>query len=474
LLELKRTSIVTEIIIETVNPATGKPIAKYHNMSIDEINDKVTNARTALKSWKSLDIGERCSLARKLGRVMRKNKDEYSRTITEEMGKPIRQATAEVEKCAWLCDYYSETAESFLRDELIPTEFRKSFVSFEPLGVIAGIMPWNFPFWQAMRFAVPALTAGNVEILKHSSVCLGSALKLEDAFLEAGFPEGVFQCVIGNPIVGEALIKSDIDAVSVTGSINTGKRVAELASENLKKFVLELGGSDPFIVLEDADLNQTAYMAAQSRLLNTGQSCIAAKRFIVVKDVADKFIKLFVENTEAEVVGDPMDSKTTVGPLVRESQRQALSIQVEDARNKGANILTGGNPIDGEGYFFEPTVLGDVKHEMKVVREEVFGPAAPVIVVEGEEEAVAEANNSEFGLGASIWTNNLERGIRLGRQIQSGIVSINEMVKSDPRLPFGGTKSSGIGRELSEFGIREFVNIKSIVVKDIASKLLVE
>jgi acyl-CoA reductase-like NAD-dependent aldehyde dehydrogenase len=465
---------MTEIIIETVNPATGKPIAKYHNMSIDEIKDKVRNARTALMSWKSLDIGERCSLTRKLGRVMRKNKDEYSRTITEEMGKPIRQAIAEVEKCAWLCDYYSETAESFLRDELIPTEFRKSFVSFEPLGVIAGIMPWNFPFWQAMRFAVPALTAGNVEILKHSSVCLGSALKLEDAFLEAGFPEGVFQCVIGNPIVGEALIKSDIDAVSVTGSINTGKRVAELASQNLKKFVLELGGSDPFIVLEDADLNQTAYMAAQSRLLNTGQSCIAAKRFIVVKDVADKFIKLFVENTEAEVVGDPMDSKTTVGPLVRESQRQALSIQVEDARNKGANILTGGNPIDGEGYFFEPTVLGDVKHEMKVVREEVFGPAAPVIVVEGEEEAVAEANNSEFGLGASIWTNNLERGIRLGRQIQSGIVSINEMVKSDPRLPFGGTKSSGIGRELSEFGIREFVNIKSIVVKDIASKLLVE
>ena len=465
---------MTETIIETVNPATGKPIAKYHNMSVDEINHKVKNARTALKSWKSLDIAERCSLARKLGRVMRKNKDDYSRTITEEMGKPIRQAIAEVEKCAWLCDYYSETAESFLRDELIPTEFRKSFVSFEPLGVIAGIMPWNFPFWQAMRFAVPALSAGNVEILKHSSVCLGSALKLEDAFSEAGFPESVFQCVIGNSTVGEALIKSDIDAVSVTGSINTGKRVAELASQNLKKFVLELGGSDPFIVLEDADLNQTAYMAAQSRLLNTGQSCIAAKRFIVVKDVANKFIKLFVENTEAEVVGDPMDSKTTVGPLVRESQRQALSIQVEDARNKGANILTGGNPIDGEGYFFEPTVLGDVKHEMKVVREEVFGPAAPVIVVEGEEEAIAEANNSEFGLGASIWTNNLERGIRLGRQIQSGIVSINEMVKSDPRLPFGGTKSSGIGRELSEFGIREFVNIKSIVVKDIASKLLVE
>src|ERR687895_1778904 len=252
-----------ETIVETVNPATGKVIAKYQNMTDDQIREKVKNARSALKGWKSLDIGERCSLTRNLGRIMRRNKGEYAKLITEEMGKPVRQATAEVEKCAWLCDYYSETAEAFLRDELVPTEFRKSFVCFEPIGLVAGIMPWNFPFWQAMRFAVPALTAGNVEIMKHSSVCLGSALKLEDAFLEAGFPESVFQCVIGNPIVGEALIKSDIDAVSVTGSINTGKRVAELASKNLKKFVLELGGSDPFIVLEDADLNQTAYMAAQ-------------------------------------------------------------------------------------------------------------------------------------------------------------------------------------------------------------------
>src|SRR5918994_496265 len=460
--------------IETINPATGKILAAYENVQADEVSRKVKAAREAFPKWKKLDVAERAEHMRRLGRVMRKNREEYSRLVTEEMGKPIRQSLAEIEKCAWACDYYAEHAEAFLRDEIIPTEFRKSFVSFEPLGVVACIMPWNFPFWQVMRFAVPALTAGNVSILKHSSVCLGSAIKIEQAFMDAGFPENIFQAVVGDYRAGEALIKSDIDAVSVTGSVNTGRRVAELASQDLKKFVLELGGSDPFIVLEDADLNQTAYMAAQSRLLNTGQSCIAAKRFIVVKDIADKFIKLFVENTEAEVVGDPMDSKTTVGPLVRESQRQALSIQVEDARNKGANILTGGNPIDGEGYFFEPTVLGDVKHEMKVVREEVFGPAAPVIVVEGEEEAVAEANNSEFGLGASIWTNNLERGIRLGRQIQSGIVSINEMVKSDPRLPFGGTKSSGIGRELSEFGIREFVNIKSIVVKDIASKLLVE
>ena len=259
-------------IIETINPATGKVIAKYQNMTDDEIREKVSNARLALQGWKNLDIGERCTITRNLGRVMRKNKDAYAKLITEEMGKPIRQAIAEVEKCAWLCDYYSETAESFLRDELIPTEFRKSFVSFEPLGVVAGIMPWNFPFWQAMRFAVPALTAGNVELLKHSSVCLGSALKLEEAFIEAGFPENVFQTVIGNPTAGEALIRSKIDAVSVTGSISTGKRIAELASKDLKKFVLELGGSDPFIVLDDADLSQTAYTATQSRLLNTGQS----------------------------------------------------------------------------------------------------------------------------------------------------------------------------------------------------------
>ena len=461
-------------IIETINPATGKVIAKYQNMDDDQVREKVNNARLALHGWKNLDIGERCSIVRNLGRVMRKNKDEYAKLITEEMGKPIRQAIAEVEKCAWLCDYYSETAETFLRDELIPTEFRKSFVSFEPIGIIAGIMPWNFPFWQAMRFAIPALTAGNVEILKHSSVCLGSAIELETAFTDAGFPENVFQVVIGNAAAGEILIKSKIDAVSVTGSISTGKRIAELASKDLKKFVLELGGSDPFIVLDDADLNQSAYMATQSRLLNTGQSCIAAKRFIVVKEVADKFTKLFVENTEAERMGDPMDSKTTIGPLVRESQRQALSVQVQDAKNKEGKILTGGNSVQGDGYFYQPTIVSNVTQDMIIIREEVFGPAAPIIIVNNENEAIVEANNSEFGLGASIWTNNIERGIRLARQIQSGIVSVNEMVKSDPRLPFGGTKSSGIGRELSEFGIKEFVNIKSVVVKDISNKLLVE
>ena len=459
---------------QTINPATGQVIADYYNMSNDEVSGKIKNARIAFQNWKKLDISERTSYIRRLARVIRKNKDEYARLITEEMGKPVRQSIAEIEKCIWACDYYAEHAESFLSDELIPTEFRKSFVSFEPLGVIAAIMPWNFPFWQVMRFAIPALTAGNVGILKHSSISMGSAVKIEQAFRDAGFPQDVFQSIIGDYRVGEMLIQGGIDAVSITGSINTGKRVAELASKDLKKFVLELGGSDPFIVLEDADLNQTAHMATQARLLNTGQSCIAAKRFIVVKEVAEKFTKLFVENTEAEVIGDPMDSKTTVGPLVRESQRQALIKQVENAKSKGGLILTGGKTVNRDGYVYEPTIISNVNHEMEVVKQEVFGPAAPIIIVDNEDEAVRQANDSEFGLGASIWTNNIERGIRLARQIKSGIVSVNEMVKSDPRLPFGGIKHSGIGRELSEYGIKEFVNIKSVVVKDIASKLLVE
>src|ERR671932_1789482 len=342
--------------IETINPATGKVIATYDNMSKEEISQKVKNARAAFQKWSKLDISERSAYMRSLGRIMRKNKDEYATLITEEMGKPIRQSIAEIEKCAWVCDYYSDHAESFLRDEIIPTEFRKSFVSFEPLGVVAGIMPWNFPFWQVMRYLVPTLIAGNVAILKHSSVCTGCALKINDAINESDLPEFVFQLVIGDYRSGETLVKSKIDAVSVTGSVNTGKRVAQLASKELKKCVLELGGSDPFVVLEDADLNLTARQAAQSRLLNTGQSCIAAKRFIVVKDVADKFVRLLVENIQGEVVGDPMNPKTTVGPLVRKSQRDTIIRQVEDARSKGGILLCGGNIIKSDGYFYEPTV----------------------------------------------------------------------------------------------------------------------
>ncbi|MDP9289999.1 MAG: NAD-dependent succinate-semialdehyde dehydrogenase [Thermoproteota archaeon] len=461
--------------IQTVNPTTGKVILSYDIMSIEQIEHIAKNAQNAFEKWRKKEILERCDYIRDLAKILTKNKNRYAKIVTEEMGKPITQAIAEIEKCVLVCEYYSENAEVFLRDEIVPTEFRKSFISFEPLGVVAGIMPWNFPFWQVMRYAIPTLIAGNVVVLKHSSVCTGSALQIQEAFRESGFPENVFQCIIGDYKAGEALVQSDkIDAVSVTGSVNTGKRVAELAARGLKKCVLELGGSDPFVVLEDADVNQTAHLAAQSRLLNTGQSCIAAKRFIVVKEVAEKFSKLFTHNVESKVVGDPMNSKTTVGPLVRESQRQTLINQVEDAKSKGGKILTGGRIIAGDGYFYEPTIITNVNHQMFVLNEEVFGPAAPIIVVDNEADAIWEANNSEFGLGASIWTSNFEKGVRLARDIRSGVVRVNEMVRSDPRLPFGGIKSSGIGRELSHYGTREFVNVKSIVVKDISHKLLVE
>jgi aldehyde dehydrogenase len=461
--------------IETINPTTGRVISSYESTSIDKIGLITKNAQNAFEKWRKKEILERCDYIRDLAKILSRNKDRYARIVTEEMGKPITQSIAEIDKCALVCEYYSENAEAFLRDEIVPTEFRKSFISFEPLGVVAGIMPWNFPFWQVMRYAVPTLIAGNVAVLKHSSVCIGSALQIEEAFEQSGFPENIFQCVIGDYKVGEALVLSDkVDAVSVTGSVNTGKRVAELAARGLKKCVLELGGSDPFVVLEDADLNQTAHLAAQSRLLNTGQSCIAAKRFIVVKEVADKFSKLFTENVEAEVVGDPMNSKTTVGPLVRESQRRTLMNQVDDAKSKGGKILTGGKLVAGDGYFYEPTIVSNVNHKMVILSEEVFGPAAPIIVVDNETDAIWEANNSEFGLGASIWTSKFDRGVRLAREIRSGVVRVNEMVRSDPRLPFGGIKSSGLGRELSQFGTREFVNVKSIVVKDISHKLLVE
>jgi aldehyde dehydrogenase len=466
---------VTHDHISTINPATGKIIGSYNITDTEQISRIVNKARRiGCENWKKKDILERCDHIKNLAKMLKNRKEQYAKIITEEMGKPLTQSYAEIDKCVWLCEYYSEYAESFLRDQIIPTEFRKSFVSFEPLGIVAGIMPWNFPFWQVMRYAVPTLIAGNVAILKHSSICTGCALKINDALNESGLPEFVFQLVIGDYRSGEALVKSKIDAVSVTGSVNTGKRVSQLASEDLKKCVLELGGSDPFVVLEDADLNHTARQAAQSRLLNTGQSCIAAKRFIVVKDVAEKFVRLFVENIKGEVVGDPMNSKTTVGPLVRETQRDTIIRQVKDAKSKGGKLLCGGNSIESDGYFYEPTVIYNVNHGMDILKEEVFGPVAPIVVVENESEAIREANNSDFGLGASIWTNNFERGLQIAQEIQSGVVKVNEMVRSDPRLPFGGVKRSGIGRELSKFGIREFVNIKSIVVKEITSKLLVE
>jgi aldehyde dehydrogenase len=452
--------------IVTINPSTGKVIATYNNTSDEEISNKVNSARIAFESWQKKNIAERAEHLRNLGKVLIKRKEEYSKLITEEMGKPIRQSRAEIEKCRWACNYYADHAGSFLTDEVVPTEYHKSFVSFDPLGVIAAIMPWNFPFWQVMRFAVPALAAGNAIILKHSSKTIGCSIKMQEAFDEAEFPDNVFMTVIGDRSVGESLVKSNIDAVSITGSVKAGKRVGELALKDLKRFVLELGGSDPFIVFEDADIDRVAQMAVKSRFINTGQSCIAAKRFIVMKEIEDEFTKLLVENVEEEVVGDPMNSKTTIGPLVSKGGWDAVVGQVDDAKTKGAEVLAGGKVVEREGYFYEPTILSNVNHDMDVLSEETFGPVAPIVVVNSSEEAIQEANNTEFGLGASIWTGNIEHGIEFARRIKSGIVSINDMVKSDPRMPFGGIKNSGIGKELSHYGIKEFVNIKSITVKD--------
>jgi acyl-CoA reductase-like NAD-dependent aldehyde dehydrogenase len=452
--------------IKVVNPATEEVIGTFDSMNSDQVKEIVNYSREEFELWKKKDVTDRTEYIKNLGKVLKKNKQDCAKIITQEMGKPIKQSLAEIEKCAWVCDYYSQNAQVFLRDQIVPTEFYKSYVSFEPLGVIASIMPWNFPFWQVFRFCVPTVIAGNTTVLKHSSKTIGTSLKIAEVFEEAGFPENVLQVVIGDHTVGESLVKSKVDGVSLTGSVKAGKRVGELALGNLKKVVLELGGSDPFIVLDDADLVEAAETATKSRLLNTGQSCIAAKRFIVQQQIAEDFAKEFVKATEEySVIDDPMKRDTTIGPLVSKNQVESLSKQVKDANSKGATTLSGGREIEKQGYFFEPTILSNVSREMNVLNEEVFGPVAPIVVVKDETQAIHEANNTVFGLGASIWTDDYERASNLASKIQSGIVAINEMVKSDPRLPFGGIKQSGIGRELAEHGIREFVNVKTTVMK---------
>lgn len=451
--------------IKSINPATEEMNKEFELFSKSEVINICKNSQKAFEYWKRLDIRERAGYLKRLVRVLRENKAEYGRLITIEMGKPIKQSVAEVEKCAWTAEVYAENAEKWLEDELIQTGAKKSFVTFEPLGVILSIMPWNFPFWQVFRFAAPTLIAGNVSVLRHSNNVPMCALAIEETFKQAGFPENVFRTIITEHNLITKLIRSDlITGVSFTGSVAAGRRIGQLAGKNIKKFVLELGGSDPFIVLEDADLNFTCKNAVKSRIVNSGQSCIAAKRFVVVEDIAEEFLQKVVEFTKSLKVGDPLNETTDVGPLANKQQISILDSQVQDGVRKGAKVECGGKRINGKGYFYEPTVLSRVKKNMKVLREEVFGPVAPVIVVKNEEEAVKIANDSEFGLGASVWTNNLERGEKIARQINAGIVFINSIVKSDPHMPFGGIKNSGIGRELGSYGIKEFTNIKGVVI----------
>ena len=451
--------------ITTINPATEEVLAEYESITEEEVYKQVKNSRFVFETvWKKFDISERAKLLRSLGNMLTSRKKEYATIITNEMGKPISESIKEVEKCSWVCEYYADHGKKFLEPEYIETDAKDSYVRFDPLGVIGCIMPWNFPFWQVLRFCVPALLAGNTVVLKHSSVCVLSGNTLQKAFEEAGFPKGVFRHLVGNYKVGEAIAKSNVDAVSVTGSTKVGKRVAEISSQNLHKFILELGGSDPFIVLKDADIDRAAEVGVKSRFLNNGQSCIAAKRFIVEQDVVKEFTEKFIENVEKQVIGDPLDPKTTIGPLVRDDSRNVIVNQLGQSALRGAEVLYGGNVPQRRGFFFNPTVVGSVTPDMSISREEVFGPVAPILAVRNVTEAIRFANDTEFGLGASIWSENFAKENNIAKDIEAGMVFINSMVISDPRIPFGGVKNSGIGRELSNYGIKEFVNIKSVIL----------
>ncbi|MBD3749733.1 MAG: NAD-dependent succinate-semialdehyde dehydrogenase [Sphingobacteriales bacterium] len=453
--------------LKSINPYTGEIINTYKEFSKKEINQKIEQTHEAWLGWKLTDFTERALLMRKLAALLKEKKESLAKLMTAEMGKPYLAGIAEVEKCAWVCEYYAENAEKFLKDQEIKTDASKSFVAFEPIGVVLAIMPWNFPFWQVFRFLAPALMAGNAGVLKHASNVCGCALAIEELVKEAGFPEHLFQSLLVNgknvnPIIEHPLIK----AVTLTGSTAAGKMVAQKAGQELKKCVLELGGSDPYIILEDADLEAAAETCVNSRLINNGQSCIAAKRFIVVKSIAKEFTQLFKQKMAAKLIGNPMDKKTQIGPQAREDLRDELHQQVRKSIKKGAKCILGGEIPKGTGFFYPATILIKVKKGMPAYDDELFGPVAAIITVKDEVEAIKVANDSVFGLGSAVFTKDLNKGENIAKkQLQAGSAFVNELVKSDPRLPFGGINQSGFGRELSAFGIHEFVNIKTVYIK---------
>ncbi|RMH68745.1 MAG: NAD-dependent succinate-semialdehyde dehydrogenase [Gemmatimonadetes bacterium] len=455
------------MMITSINPATNEQIHSYDEMTPDQVDQIIHEADRAFHNWRKVPFPERSRLMNQAATILRQNVTEYARLMTLEMGKTLKEARAEVEKCAWVCEYYAENAEIFLQDEVIATDARHSFVTFQPLGVILAVMPWNFPFWQVFRFAAPALMAGNVGVLKHASNVFGCALAIEDVFRQAGFPENVFRSVlIGSSRVNAVIEHPNVKAVTLTGSTPAGKAVAQKAGECLKKTVLELGGSDPYLILEDADLEHAAQTCATSRLINAGQSCIAAKRFIVVNAVRERFTTLFVGEMRQRKMGDPFDETVDLGPQARADLRDELHQQVQQSIKLGATCLLGGEIPPGKGAFYPPTVLTGVSKGMPAYDEELFGPVAAIIPAKDEAEAIRIANDSAFGLGAAIFTQDIEKGQRLAaEEIQAGCVFVNSFVKSDPRLPFGGVKASGYGRELAQFGIREFVNIKTVWIK---------
>ena len=452
--------------MKSFNPATEEFIQEYIPLTSNETSSIIDEAHSDYLYWRDTTHNERAKLMVKLAQELRNEIEKYAGMISLEMGKPIEESKSEVEKSAWVCEYYAENAAKMLQDEVLKSDAGKSFVSFEPLGVILAVMPWNFPFWQVFRFAAPSLMAGNAVVLKHASNVMGCANLIEKSFREAGFPENLFRNLqIHSQQVKEVIENPKIVATTLTGSEWAGSKVAEASGKEIKKSVLELGGADVFIVLEDADLKEAAYWGVFSRMLNNGQSCIAAKRFILHKNIADEYLDLIIQELENWNIGDPLKKETKLGPLARPDLLDDLQVQINDALEKGATLVDGAKAIEGKGYFFEPTIIKDITPEMKVYSEETFGPVFSIFIADNTEEAVQMANNSKFGLGGSIWTKNIENGINIARRIESGAMFINGMTKSDPRLPFGGIKKSGFGRELSHYGIREFVNIKTIWVK---------
>jgi succinate-semialdehyde dehydrogenase / glutarate-semialdehyde dehydrogenase len=453
--------------ITAVNPATGQPVKVYREMTLEDTAAAIAQAHDAWQAWRTTTFAERSGLMKKAAAILRNRKDELARLMATEMGKPLRQGVAEAEKCAWVCDYYADNAEAILRPETVKTEATRSYVAFEPLGVVLAVMPWNFPLWQVYRFAAPALMAGNAGVLKHASNVPGSALAIEEIFVQAGFPKGIFRTLlIGSGQVRAVIEHPLVRAVTLTGSTPAGRSVASQAGQVLKKTVLELGGSDAYIVLEDADLENAAQTCVNSRLINSGQSCIAAKRFIVVAPVVRQFTERFVALMNAKKVGDPFAEGTDVGPLARHDLRDALHQQVTASIAHGAKLLLGGEIPPGDGAYYPPTVLAQVKPGMPAFDEELFGPAAAIIEAKDEGDAIRLANASRFGLGAAVFSGNAARGERVARQLEAGATYVNSLVASDPRLPFGGVKESGYGRELGTFGIKEFVNVKTVYIKE--------
>jgi succinate-semialdehyde dehydrogenase / glutarate-semialdehyde dehydrogenase len=449
--------------LTSINPYTNFVIEEFEEFSDSILEQILDRSAVTFETWKKSETGLRRTLMLEVSRLLRENAGEYAGSITAEMGKPIAESKAEIEKCAWVCEYYASHAEDFLKSESVQTDATESYVQFEPLGPVLGIMPWNFPFWQVFRFAVPTIMAGNTVLLKHASNVQTCARHIESIFTKAGFPKGVFQnLVLGSDKI-ERIIENDIvRAVSLTGSEAAGSKVAETAGRKIKKTLLELGGSNAFVVLDDADLEKAAGTGVKARMQNAGQSCIAAKRFIIHEKIAEQFVSLFIKNMLALQTGDPGQADTEIGPLASVQQAENVSKQVSRSVEMGARILTGGYP---EGAFYPPTLVIDVKPGMPLFDEEVFGPVAPVIIARDATECIELSNLSNFGLGVSLFTNDLKKAQEMIPRFNEGSVFINSLVKSDPRLPFGGIKRSGYGRELAIQGIREFVNIKTVYIK---------